>query len=146
MNTDLSRTAERILRAMGTICHNRRCTSHDIAQHTNRHASTLGAGLLELMREELIERDDAKTFFPTPKGWALLEGEEPSQQPTGGDLPVYGVVARNEPGVRHFGSLEVAEKQADIWSYRGGTTTVFELEGRAAVSRWLRGKRMAPDA
>lgn len=65
-----------VLRKLGTLCHNRRCTAAELGEAMDAHPRRAREWLDHLQALGLVEREGALgafTFYPSPEGWKTLE-------------------------------------------------------------------------
>lgn len=139
-----------ILRAMGTVCHNRRASAIEIAEHANLTPRNIGGDLLFLIKERLVYREAAdKTFFPTRGGWEriqdLINNAVPDTKPI---EEMFVVVSLKSDVKTTFVSLEEAERHAKMPSGQTNVNafTIYEHFTSRCISRWHKGVRLPPDA
>lgn len=68
-----------VLRKLGTLCHNRRCTTRDLGDAMDACTRRAKLWLKSLVDDGFVEKT-GRTYFPTEEGWKVIEGvhEEPT--------------------------------------------------------------------
>lgn len=66
-----------VVQAMGTVAHNRRFTSVELAEFAGVSREWARSVIRKWERDNLLECDASGnrpwTYFPTPAGWAIIE-------------------------------------------------------------------------
>lgn len=60
-----------LLRCLGTVCHNRRCTLEEFSQKMDASTRRGRSWLARLKRLGLVTKEN-NTYYPTKEGWEIL--------------------------------------------------------------------------